>query len=174
MIGRILACALAMPAASSVAHAQAGFYLPAAPTSAGQDEFHASDGTSCRTTMDGTKRLEVGSYGTGGDNLAASSYVYSYPYGTGLGGRQPPQKNGGVYARFTMSLDASKSRMDCSKLYELELERRRLEIEIMKRNLVSSDQKLDELKRREPAREAPPTPRGAKTSSGLRGSFPPL
>jgi hypothetical protein len=158
---------------NSTATAQSGFYLPTGPSSSGQDEFHAADGTSCRTTMDGTKRLEVGSYGSGGDNLNSSNYPYNYNYVTGYGSRQPPQKNGGVYARFTMSLDASRSRMDCNKLYELEIERRRLEIELMKRNLVSSDQKLDDLKRRAPEPN-PVASRPAKNQMGLRGGYPPL
>lgn len=173
MIGRGLAFLTILLAGCGSAHAQAGFYMPTAPSSSGQDEFHAADGTSCRTTMDGMKRIEVGSYGLGGNNLASSYYNYNYPLGSGVGSQSPTQRNGGVYARFSMSLDASGNRMDCNKLYELELERRRLEIEIMKRSLVSSDQKLDELKRREPARDAAP-PRGPRTASGLRSSFPPL
>lgn len=173
MIVRAFTSLALIVAGCTFAQAQAGFYLPSSPTSAGQDEFHAADGTSCRTTMDGMKRVEVGSYGTGGDNPYGTTYGYAYPYGSITGGKLPTQKNGGVYARFSMSLDASPSRMDCNKLYELELERRRLEIEMMKRSLASTDQKLDELKRREPSRDAPPA-RGQKSSSGLRGSFPPL
>ncbi|MCJ2009370.1 hypothetical protein [Methylobacterium sp. J-092] len=179
MIVRVLASLALIVAGCTVAQAQAGFYLPSSPTSAGQDEFHAADGTSCRTTMDGMKRMEVGSYGAGGDNLYGSAYSYSYPYGSTTATKQPTQKNGGVYARFSMSLDASPSRMDCNKLYELELERRRLEIEVMKRSLASTDQKLDDLKRKDlPRDSAPPRasapPRGQRASSGLRGSFPPL
>ncbi|TXN62783.1 hypothetical protein [Methylobacterium sp. WL6] len=158
---------------STSTQAQTGFSLPSASASAGQDEFHAADGTSCRTTMDGMKRVEVGSYGAAGNNPLTSSYLYNYPYSNNVYGQPSAQKNAGVYARFSMSLDASNNRMDCTKLYELELERRRIEIEIMKRSLVVSDQKLDELKRREPVREEPVS-KVANPSAGLRGSYPPL
>lgn len=41
----------------------------------------------------------------------------------------------------------------CNKLYELELEKRRLEVDVMKRSLAAADQKLDDLKSR-PVRRA--------------------
>lgn len=169
---RIITFTLVLVCVSTVAQAQSGFSMPTGSASVGQDEFHAADGTSCRTTMDGMKRLEVGSYGSGGDNLSSSAYLYGYPYGSSLGSRLPSQKSGGVYARFSMSLDASHNRMDCNKLYELELERRRLEIEIMKRSLVGPDQRLNELKQQS-VQDPRPT-RETKSTSGLRGGYPPL
>jgi hypothetical protein len=117
-----------------------GFYLPAAAPSAGQDEFRASDGTSCRSTMDGTKRVEVGSFATGGRTEYGSTYSLPGYVST------PAQGNVGVYGRYTWSLDGNPDRMDCKKLYELELEKKRLEVELLKRSLVSADQKLDNLK----------------------------
>ena len=125
-----------------------GFYLPTATPSAGQDEFRASDGTSCRSTMDGTKRAEVGTFATGG--RAETGSAYGPP---GYVSAAPAQGNMGVYGRFTWSLDAASSRMDCSKLYELELERRRLEVEMLRRSLASADRKLDDLRER-PVRKA--------------------
>lgn len=120
------------------AFAQAGFYLPTSSPSYGQDEFRAADGTTCRSTMDGTKRVELGTFATGGNGT--SGYGYGLPgYGS-----QPTQGNAGVYGRFSMSLDASPSRMDCNLLYKLEIERRTLELELMKRSLSSADQRLDE------------------------------
>lgn len=127
--------------AASPAFAQAGFYLPTSVASYGQDEFRAADGTTCRSTMDGTKRIEIGAFGSGNrvDNNPYALPGYSY-------GNQGNGGNAGVYGRFSMSLDAAPDRMNCNTLYKLELERRTLELELMKRSLVSADRRLDELK----------------------------
>ena len=140
-----VALLIGLAATPAAAHC---FYLPAAAPSAGQDEFRASDGTTCRSTMDGTKRVEVGTFATGG-RVESGSHI-------GLPGyvqTTPAQGNAGVYGRFSWSLDAKPNRMDCSKLYELELEKKRLEVELLKRSLVSADHKLDDLKR-QPVRKA--------------------
>lgn len=146
---------------ASGAAAQTGFYLPAAAPSSGQDEFRAADGTTCRSSMDGTKRVEVGTFGSGG--RADSNQLYGMPayYSSA------PPTNAGVYGRFTMSLDAQPSRMDCNKLFELELERRRLEVELMKRSLVAADRKLDEIK------AGDGNVSSKKSARFLRGSPPP-
>lgn len=130
-------CLVAGPA---FAQSGSGFYLPVAPTSYGQDEFRAADGTTCRSSMDGTKRVEVGAFGSGGkaddNNYALPGYTYAGNQG----------RTAGVYGRFSMSLDASPDRMNCNTLYKLELERRALELELMKRSLVDADRRLDQLK----------------------------
>ena len=118
--------------------AQSGFYLPVAPTSYGQDEFRAADGTTCRSSMDGTKRVEVGAFGSGG---RTDNNGYTLP-----GYTNPNQGNAGVYGRLSVSLDAPSERMNCNTLYKLELERRQLELELMKRSLVEADRRLDDLK----------------------------
>lgn len=153
MTTRTLLLALPLCLLGGPAFAQAGFYLPTAPTSYGQDEFRAADGTSCRSSMDGTKRVEVGAFGSGGrsDNTYYSLPGYSYP----------AQGNAGVYGRFSMSLDASPERMNCNALYRLELERRTLELELMKRSLVEADRRLDDIKQSrsaEPQQQPAPAP----------------
>jgi hypothetical protein len=148
---------------SSALAQSTGFYLPNASPSYGQDEFRASDGTSCRTTMDGTKRMEVGTFATGG-NQTANGTNYGLP-----GYLTPPtQGNLGVYGRFSWSLDAMPQRMDCTKLYELEIEKKKIELELLKQQvrvakqgLKQADEQLDDLKRlpakvRKTANSAPP------------------
>lgn len=135
----LIAFFFCLSAGSAFAQSGSGFYLPVAPTSYGQDEFRAADGTTCRSSMDGTKRVEVGAFGSGGK---ADDSAYSLPgYAYGNQGR-----NAGVYGRFSMSLDASPDRMNCNTLYRLELERRQLELELMKRSIVDADRRLDDLK----------------------------
>ena len=172
----LLAAVLSTPALG-----QSGFYLPTGVNSYGQDEFRAADGTTCRSTMDGTKRIELGAYGSG-NRIDSNPYALpGYSYGNqGNGG------NAGVYGRFSMSLDATPERMNCNALYKLELERRALELELMKRSLVAADRRLDELKQsraEEPAEDAPrpaaaPARRDrpakvARAAADRRGSPPP-
>jgi hypothetical protein len=136
--------------------AQSGFYLPTSTPPAGQDEFRASDGTSCKTTMDGTRRVELGAFGSGGRDDQRSAL-----YGVPSYASTPTSSNLGVYGRYVMSLDAPSQRMDCSKLYELELERRRLEVEMMRRNLTGADERLDAMQAR---RVSAPVGRGGHGS----------
>lgn len=144
MKSTVLPVAFALGLLATPAFAQAGFYLPSGVASYGQDEFRAADGTTCRSTMDGTKRIELGAFGSG-NKVDSNPYALpGYSYGNqGNGG------NAGVYGRFSMSLDASPERMNCNALYKLEIERRTLELELMKRSLVSADRRLDEIRQSE-------------------------
>lgn len=177
MKASVLPAALVLGLFATPAFAQsAGFYLPTGVTSYGQDEFRAADGTTCRSTMDGTKRIEVGAYGSGN---RSNDNSYSLPgyYGQGNG------NNAGVYGRFTMSLDAAPDRMNCNILYKLELERRSLELEMMKRSLTSADRALDDHLKQSanaPSDDAP-APKTAgksgmkatKVAASKKGGFPP-
>ena len=159
--------------------AQTGFYLPTGVNSYGQDEFRAADGTTCRSTMDGAKRIELGAFGSGNRADNNPYALPGYSYGTGNGG------NAGVYGRFTMSLDAAPDRMNCNLLYKLEMERRALELEMMKRSLTSADRQLDahlkQASNDEPTEPEAPASRSGKKSAtkpskvaaNRRGSFPP-
>lgn len=133
----LVAAALTLGAAPAMA--QSGFYLPSVSTSSGQDEFRAADGTTCRSTMDGTKRVEVGTYANGGRGDPYGNYGLS-----GYNTSTQSNSSAGVYGRLTVSLDASPSRIDCNRLYKLEIERRELELEIMKRSMTSADRRLDD------------------------------
>jgi hypothetical protein len=138
----ILLANLALPV---VAHAQStGFYLPNATPSYGQDEFRASDGTSCRSTMEAGTFATGGNQSGGGSNYGLPGYVSN-----------PTQGNIGVYGRFTWSLDAKPNRMDCTKLYELEIEKKQLELELLRQQVQvarqgmrDADQQLSEAKKK--------------------------
>jgi hypothetical protein len=131
-----------------VASAQ-GVILPPSTPSFGQDEFHASDGTSCRSSMDGAKRIEAAAYGTG------SRYNDHRREGLFNGFSQDPTQNVGAYVRFSISLDARKKRMDCNRLYELELHKRELELNMMKQSLQAAEEKLRLLEGSGPGRRHP-------------------
>lgn len=141
---------LALLVASTGADAQ-GLVLPPATPSYGQDEFQSSDGMSCRTSMDGSRRIEAGAFGTGADYRERRDR----PVPTF---NREPSSNVGAYIRFSIALDAPKSRIDCRQLFELELERKTLELELMKQSLRASEEKIEQLQRQAEGekRDAPP------------------
>ena len=182
---------LILAATALPGRAQTGVYLPTSPTSYGQDEFRTADGTTCRSSMDGTKRVEVGTYVSGARTPFSNGYILPTNYD------MPTQGNAGVYGRFTMSLDATPDRIDCKRLFNLEMEKRELELEVMKRSLHVADERLDALRAerrrrgdvlqaadREPTRSQPlkkgsdiarvADKRGSKTSDDRRRRTAPL
>ena len=99
--------------------------LPQAPQfQGGQDRIRAADGTECsRSTAPRQRFADVGMLG---GNMGGNGSMYNYGSGTS----QPYQQQGGaVYGRITFNLDSESYNMDCGRLYELELERLRIELE---------------------------------------------
>ena len=105
-----------------------GVYLPPAPTgSGGEDSIETSSGTRCRQSMNSNGAyLDMGMTGT-----AASPNRYS---GTGYGysfGDQRDQE-AMAYVRMTIPLGHRPDRIDCSKIYEMELDKLRREVELLR------------------------------------------
>lgn len=119
----------------SMSQAQ-GIVLPPSIPSFGQDEFHASDGTSCRSSMDGARRIEAGAYGI------SAREAEPYRDNSLSDFTRDPSQNVGVYVRFTMSLDARRTRIDCNRLYELELAKKNLELNMMQQSLKTAEEKI--------------------------------
>lgn len=97
--------------------------LPQAPVfQQGQDRIRAADGTECsRATGPRQRFADIGL--VGGNTVGNGSM-----YGNGVA--QPyTQQGGAIYGRITFNLDAESYNMDCSRLYELELERLRIELD---------------------------------------------
>lgn len=88
-----------------------GMYLPSVAIPHSNDEVRASDGTACRSSMASNKGyLDVGAIGNqdpARDTTSAS-----------------------VYGRVVMPLGEKPQRIDCSVLYNLEVERLRMELEL--------------------------------------------
>ncbi len=88
-----------------------GFSLPGVSLPQSQDEVRAADGTTCRSAVSGS-----GAYldlGIVGGNGAAPGAVATYGRVVVPLGRKPP-------------------RLDCSRLYALEVERLQMEIKLLK------------------------------------------
>ena len=99
--------------------------LPQAPQfPQGQDKIRGADGTECsRSTAPRKRYADIGflggnTSGTGGQFGYGGSTDNSYG-----------QQGGAIYGRITFNLDAENYNVDCGRLYELELERLRVELE---------------------------------------------
>lgn len=97
---------------------------PYQQTSPGGDEVRARDGTTCRMGQHPTPVLDFG--GSAGNGNQA----FMQPFGA----QQQQGMNGEVYGRIVIPLDITPiSRVDCSRLYDLEVERLQIEIEQLKK-----------------------------------------
>ncbi len=104
--------------ADDIINQNAGFSLPGVQLPQGSDEVRASDGTSCRSAVGGTGAyLDVGV----------------------IGNPQSEAKRGSYYGRIVVPLGRSPTRLDCAKLYELEVERLRMELRLMQAGLGRSE-----------------------------------
>ena len=98
---------------------QTGFTLPGVSLPQGQDEVHASDGTTCRSAVSGT-----GAY-----------------FDVGMI-RGNSQSNGDIatYGRVVIPIGRTPKRVDCTRLYELEVERLQMELKLLKMGLAANGQ----------------------------------
>jgi hypothetical protein len=86
-----------------------------------QDEVHASDGTTCRSAVSGSGAyLDVGVI-RGNSNGQSNSDV-------------------ATYGRVVIPIGRTPKRVDCSRLYELEVERLQLELKLLKMGIGTDGQ----------------------------------
>ena len=103
----------ALPANADEVNQNSGFSLPGVTLPQGTDEVRAADGTSCRSAVGGN-----GAY-----------------LDVGVIGKQRTADDNAYYGRVVVPLGKSPKRLDCSRLYELEVERLKLELELAKAGL---------------------------------------
>lgn len=94
---------------------QSGFTLPGVTLPQGQDEVRAADGTTCRSAVAGSGAyLDVGviqgNGPTHGNRISDLS----------------------TYGRIVIPIGRQPKRLDCARLYELEVERLRMELKLLK------------------------------------------
>lgn len=94
---------------------QTGLHLPGVTLPNGYDEVRAADGTYCRSAMAGS-----------------GAYFDTGVIGGGIGqsGNQMA-----AYGRLVVPLGAKPRRLDCDHLYQLELQRLGLEVDLLKQGL---------------------------------------
>jgi len=99
--------------------------IPNASSSYGSDSIRAGD-LDCRNSIGGATNFELGV--TGIVNNAVSPFESEDPL-------NPQSKDLGIYARIIIPLDAPKERINCNTLYQLELSRRRIEVQKLQQEL---------------------------------------
>jgi hypothetical protein len=96
---------------------QPGFTLPGVTLPQGQDEVRAADGTTCRSAVSGSGAyLDVGVIrGNGNNNIDMNDLA--------------------TYGRVVIPIGRQQTRLNCEKLYELEVERLKMELNLLKMGL---------------------------------------
>lgn len=103
-----LACVTSYPSlASDLDRISGAISLPNSPNSYNYDEIQTSEGTRCHQGISNGKSFEFGVAGTDASNTVA-------------------------YARLIVPIGKKPKRIDCSRVYELEIQRLKAELEIMK------------------------------------------
>ena len=100
--------------------------LPSVGSSYGTDSIKAGD-LDCKNSIGGSTNFEIGL--TGIVNNAVTPLIGTEDP------NNPQTKQLGVYARITIPLDAPNERINCNTLYQLELQRRRLEVEKLRQEI---------------------------------------
>jgi hypothetical protein len=99
--------------------------LPGTSSAYGQDSFRAGE-LDCKNSIGGGTNFEFGVTGII-DN-------YASPFSSNRSS-EDSSKDIGVYARVTIPLDGPAERVNCNTLYQLELKKKRLEVEKLEREL---------------------------------------
>ena len=100
--------------------------IPNAGSSYGTDSIKAGD-LDCKNSIGGSTNFEFGITGVV-KNAVAPFFGDEDPL-------NPQIKDFGVYARIIIPLDGPSERINCNTLYQLELQRRRLEIEKLRQEI---------------------------------------
>lgn len=114
---------------ASAAAAQSGIYLPPAPQGpGGEDTIETSSGTRCRQSINSNSGyVDIGVAGSSGSGIPQT--------GSGVFiSINDRDKEALGYARITIPLGKKPKRLDCSQIYELEIERLRQELALVKMN----------------------------------------
>jgi hypothetical protein len=101
------------------------FQLPGVSLPSGSDEVRAADGTSCRSAVgNGGAYLDIGVIGNPSALTGSSSGSTTTDTGTTS-----------AYGRIVIPLGRSRKRVDCTRLYDLEVRRLEMELRLMEMGL---------------------------------------
>ena len=107
--------------------------LPQSPSNYASDQIRAGD-IDCRNAIGSSTNVEFGVVGIiNQDDPFNSMGVDSNLYNTGSG----KMKDVGVYAKITIPIGAPKERINCNTLYQLELTKKRLEVQRLQAELAN-------------------------------------
>lgn len=102
--------------------------FPSSKSSNGYDRISGTTGLVCESSIGADTYFELGTYANN-DNATPTKY-----YGASSNTAKFGNENDafGIYARVTIPLTGPKKRVNCNKLYDLEIEKLKLEIERLK------------------------------------------
>lgn len=108
--------------------------IPGSPTNIiGGDEIRARDGTTCKQGTHNGPTVDLGmsssmlnSQSQNSNRSSIEDQLYSNGNGT--------NQDAGVYARLIIPIGEQPARLDCTQLYNLEIERLKLELEKLKQS----------------------------------------
>lgn len=126
--------------------------LPSMSGSYASDRIRAGN-FECSQAIGGSVNVEFGVVGIINQNGPYMSNTGVYPDGWDNEGLV---KDVGVYGKINIPLNAPKKRLDCNRLYELELEARRIEVMKLKQEIAN----LRALSFEVDSGFVPPTPQG--------------
>lgn len=101
-------------------HTQYGVALPNTSLPMGADEVRGADGTSCRSAV-------------GGDGAYVDTGIIGSP------GQDGSEFSGAVYTRLVVPLGGRPKRLNCTSLYELEIQRLRMELDLARMGLSGQE-----------------------------------
>lgn len=124
----LLAASAELLAGSSAAAAQTGIYLPPAPQGpGGEDTIETASGTRCRQSINSSSGyVDVGVAGSAGSAVPGNRTVF-----VNVTDRD---REALAYARVTIPLGRVPRRIDCSRVFELEIQRLKEEIALLRMN----------------------------------------
>ena len=123
--GFLIFCTLALLYTEVMANTSLNLALPSSSAGFGTDSIKAGD-LDCKNSIGGSTNFELGL--TGIISNADSFFGTNDPL-------NPQTKDFGMYARIIIPLDAPSERINCNTLYQLELQRRRLEVEKLRQEI---------------------------------------
>lgn len=123
----LLAASLLAISAPGLANTS-GVFLPPAPQGpGGEDSIETADGTRCRQSINSNgSYLDLGVTGRSGSDLPSppsGSTFFTYP--------QDRDREAVAYARVTIPLGKRPARIDCTRVYELEIARLKEQVALL-------------------------------------------
>lgn len=121
-----LAACLLLEAAPALAGTY-GVYLPPPPTGpGGEDSIETASGTRCRQSINNNgPYLDIGATGTAASPINDAARQFSI---------DQRDREAMAYVRLTIPIGHRPARIDCNQVYQLEIQRLRREIELLRIN----------------------------------------
>ena len=107
--------------------------LPSSPRTFQQDRIRAGD-LDCSNAIGSATNLEFGVVGVLNQN---NTYEQVLRYGTDIRSNDDFVKDVGVYARINIPIGAPKERINCNRLYKIEIEKRELELQRLRQEVAN-------------------------------------